>query len=377
LAQVQAVISGVGGLIKTNTGGLLMYASNSFNGPVQISQGSISVYQANALGSTNSNTTVAAGAILILLNSSVPVAEPIVLSGILSGNTVTLTGPVTLAGTNATIQVPAGESFNINGVISGDNGFTKTMTGTLTLNSNNTYTGTTTINGGLLRVQGSQPSAPIALNTGGLGGTGAVGDVTSGAGLNVIGPGASPGILTCSNVTLQSSTSMQVEIYGGTAGSGYDQLHARGTVALNNAILAINAIDFAMSGADQFIIIDNDGTNAINGTFTGLPEGATVNVGTNVLKITYVGGTGNDVVLYQGNPPSHLTAITSISNGAKQIQGMGLSNLTYTIQAVTNLTPPNTWSNLGPATADNSGVFSFVDTNAPLFPIRFYRAQSP
>jgi hypothetical protein len=170
---------------------------------------------------------------------------------------------------------------------------------------------------------------------------------------------------------------MQVEIYGPVLGSDYDQLHAQGTVALNNAILAINAIDFAMSGADQFIIIDNDGTNAINGTFTGLPEGATVNVGTNQLKITYAGGTGNDVVLYQGNPPSHLTAITSISNGAKQIQGMGLSNLTYTIQAVTNLTPPNTWSNLGPATADNSGVFTFTDTNALLFPIRFYRAQSP
>jgi hypothetical protein len=35
------------------------------------------------------------------------------------------------------------------------------------------------------------------------------------------------------------------------------------------------------------------------------------------------------------------------------------------------------WSNLGTALATNGGVFSFTDTNAPLFPIRFYRALSP
>jgi len=378
IAQVQAVIGGVGGLIKTNTGALFMYASNSFNGPVQVFQGSLSIYDGHALGSTNANTTVAAGAFLSLANSSITVVEPIVVSGTLSGGTVTLTAPLTLLGIYATIQVPSGESFNINGVISGDDGFTKIFPGILTLNSNNTYAGTTTINGGLLRVQGSQPGNPIVLNAGALGGTGAVGNVTvSTPDLNVIAPGASPGILTCSNITLQSSTSVQVEIYGAALGSDYDQLHVQGTVALNNANLAINAIDFAMSGNAQFTLIDNDGSDPINGNFAGLPEGATVNVGTNQLKITYMGGTGNDVVLYQGNPPSRLTAITSATNGAKQILGMGLSNLTYTIQAVTNLNPPITWANLGPATADNSGVFSFIDTNAPLFPMRFYRAQSP
>ncbi|MEO5803577.1 MAG: hypothetical protein ABIR24_08595 [Verrucomicrobiota bacterium] len=44
-------------------------------------------------------------------------------------------------------------------------------------------------------------------------------------------------------------------------------------------------------------ITNNDGADAINETFSDLPEGATVNVvgtSTNQLKITYTGGDGNE-----------------------------------------------------------------------------------
>jgi len=170
---------------------------------------------------------------------------------------------------------------------------------------------------------------------------------------------------------------LQIEIYGATPGSEYDQLHVQGTAALNDAILTIQSIDFTLTGGEQFVIIDNDGTDPINGTFSGLPERASVSVGTNQFKITYIGGTGNDVVLYEGNPPARLTGIIFLPNGDKQIQGTGLSNLTYLIEAATNLNPVIFWSNLGSATAGSDGVFTFSDTNAPLFPIRFYRAQSP
>jgi hypothetical protein len=46
-----------------------------------------------------------------------------------------------------------------------------------------------------------------------------------------------------------------------------------------------------------FLLIDNDGTDAISGTFNGLPEGATVNVGPYPFRVSYVGETGNDVTL--------------------------------------------------------------------------------
>ena len=48
---------------------------------------------------------------------------------------------------------------------------------------------------------------------------------------------------------------------------------------------------------EEFVIIDNDGVNAISGTFNGLPEGASITLGTATFTISYTGGTGNDVVL--------------------------------------------------------------------------------
>ena len=46
-----------------------------------------------------------------------------------------------------------------------------------------------------------------------------------------------------------------------------------------------------------FLLIDNDGTDPVVGTFAGLPEGATFTVAGVPLQISYVAGTGNDVVV--------------------------------------------------------------------------------
>ena len=42
----------------------------------------------------------------------------------------------------------------------------------------------------------------------------------------------------------------------------------------------------------------------------------------------------------------------------------------------TNLAETN-WLNIGSPLANSAGVFIFTDTNAPLFPLRFYRAVFP
>jgi hypothetical protein len=44
-------------------------------------------------------------------------------------------------------------------------------------------------------------------------------------------------------------------------------------------------------------LIDNDGTDDVNGTFAGLPEGAMVDVGDRPFRLTYAGGSGNDVTI--------------------------------------------------------------------------------
>lgn len=77
--QVQAVISGTGDIIRTGIGSVSLHASNTFTGPVQLLQGTTTIYNSGALGSTNRNTTLAAGAYLNLANP-ITVAEPLVLS---------------------------------------------------------------------------------------------------------------------------------------------------------------------------------------------------------------------------------------------------------------------------------------------------------
>jgi hypothetical protein len=56
---------------------------------------------------------------------------------------------------------------------------------------------------------------------------------------------------------------------------------------------------------------------------------------------------------------------------------MGQSSVTNGIEAAWNMNAPIFWQRIGSNTANGTGVFSFTDTNDPLFPVRFYRAQSP
>jgi len=383
LAQVQSVISGAGGIIKTGLGNALIYASNTFSGPVQINQGAISIYHGHALGETNGNTMVASNTLLAIAQP-ITVAEPLVLAGTLNsvGAGQTWAGPVTLAASNVTILVGGSSSLAINGIISGNSGFTLNNSGTLTLNANNSYAGSNNVAGAsILVVNGSQPNTPITITFGVLQGTGTVGTVTfAGAGSGTISPAANgAGILTCSNLALRAGVNFAVNLNGTTPGSGYDQLNVHGTVALSNANLALNLGGFTPALGDTFTILNNDGVDAISGTFSGLPPGGLLTNGATIFRITYNGGDGNDVTVTTtlGAPPSTITSIANLPNAFMQITGQGLSNLTYAMQATTNLTPPVTWIQLGPATANTSGIYQFTDTNAPAFPLRFYRAVSP
>lgn len=75
-----------------------------------------------------------------------------------------------------------------------------------------------------------------------------------------------------------------------------------GGVVLNGGTLTAT-LGFVPNPTDQFIIIANDGTDPVTGTFAGLPQGATLNVGGTLLTIRYDGGDGNDVVLLGNQPP--------------------------------------------------------------------------
>jgi autotransporter-associated beta strand protein len=314
------------------------------------------------------------------------VGEPLQLSGGLrtrngaSSQPVTWTGPITLAGPGA--QVEPTLPLTISGVISGNGSLTKVSGGQLILSANNTYTGATTNEGGgSLYVNGNQPQSPVFLVNGFLGGTGTVATIASvGFLLKTLSPGAVPlasGVVNCSNVALDATTTFLVHLNAMNPGTGYDQLNVNGTVQLANAALNV-VLGFDPAVGSAFTIINNDGSDAVVGTFGGLPEGAILALNGKPFQIRYVGDSGNDVVLTRISLPARFESITPLGNGQLQLQATGgLPGFTYYIEAATDLSPVIQWSNLGSAVADSGGVVSFTDTNAPLFPVRFYRALSP
>ena len=249
--------------------------------------------------------------------------------------------------------------------------------GTFTVTGNNTFSaGKTEVMAGKLVVNGTQPQSTVVVDAGAtLAGTGIVGNIL---GDGTIAPGNSPGILTSSNVTLSSSAALNVDLSGPVPGSGYDQLNVNGTVALGNANLRLNML-FVGSTNSVFTFIANDGTDAVTGTFAGLPEGSTVTASNGAkFLITYQGGTGNDVVLKQISLPTEprFTSVAKQGDGGIQLTGTGMTNLPYTVWASTNLLTAN-WLNLGTTTANGVGVLQFTDLAATNYPMRFYRLSWP
>lgn len=223
-----------------------------------------------------------------------------------SAASATINGRLNLGSATRTFTVDNGAATTdlaINALISGATGvgLLKNSGGVMQLTANNTYTGPTIVNSGELLVDGTQPQSPVTVNVASLGGKGTTGAVTSGDatfGRGSVSPGSpsfAPGFLTVGNLSL-NSTNFQFEISGTPANSLQDQLNVSGSVDLRNSALAIS-LGFTPNSGDNFILIQNDASDPVTGTFIGLDEGATFASLGNQYRITYRGGTGNDVVL--------------------------------------------------------------------------------
>jgi hypothetical protein len=97
-----------------------------------------------------------------------------------------------------------------------------------------------------------------------------------------------------------SESRLLMPITGATADTGYPRLAVAGGVNLNNRALDLTGTTFAGTAGQTFTLVENDGSDAIVGNFRDLPEGATLAwPGSTLLnaRISYIGGSGNDVVL--------------------------------------------------------------------------------
>ena len=153
-------------LVAGTTGTVTLNASNNYNGTTTVnSNATLLLGNNNALGTTNSGTTVVSGGALDLGGSAISdEALSVAGTGVSSGGAiknssgtaasfsgaVTFSNTTTIATTNGKITL----SGAIGQTAGTTNGLTKTGSSTLTLSGAdaNTYTGSTTINGGVLEL---------------------------------------------------------------------------------------------------------------------------------------------------------------------------------------------------------------------------------
>jgi hypothetical protein len=168
-------------------------------------------------------------------------------------------------------------------------------------------------------------------NGGTLKGTGSVAELFINEG-GKVAPGLSPGCLTSTNLTIDGTYAF--ELGGADPCSGYDQLKANGTVNLDTTTSVLETSRFNGYTPKQgqvFTIIENDGSDAVTGTFKNLAEGATFEQNGVVFKISYVGGTGNDITLTVQNVP------TAPDTGFALIKSNPMVTLLATIVAAAGL----------------------------------------
>ncbi|MDD5262396.1 MAG: autotransporter-associated beta strand repeat-containing protein, partial [Methylacidiphilales bacterium] len=176
---------GTTSLLKTGDGTAILggTGTNTYTGATTVSAGILRATIATALGATGAGTTVNSGATLELAGNITLAAEPLTMTGAgvtneaslwnQSGNN-TYSGAITLTGGGGSVGAVSGSTLTISGIISGAN---QNLTvqgqsgGVVVLGGNNTYTGTTFLNGGTLLLGGSNhiasQSAVVLANTAG------------------------------------------------------------------------------------------------------------------------------------------------------------------------------------------------------------------
>jgi outer membrane autotransporter protein len=299
-------------LTKNGAGTLTLSAANSYSGATNLSAGTLSLSGSGTLGN-------AAGA----LNLTGGTLD-------LGTTTQTRTGTITINGatvSNGTLSSSGTfdtQSGTISAVLAGTGALAKTGTGTVTLSGANTYSGTTTVSAGRLAVNGSIASAVTVANGATLGGTGTVGQTTISSG-GIHAPGNSIGTQTVNGAYLLNAGSI-LEIEVDDAGNS-DKVIVNGTVDITGSTLRVKGVsgnNFSGQTTYNYVIIENDGVDAITGDFATIDNQLAFYDASN----STTGGTGNDVSLTLTRNASGFTDIATTPN-QKAVAGQ-IGNLSGT-----------------------------------------------
>ncbi|WP_339728232.1 LamG-like jellyroll fold domain-containing protein [uncultured Gimesia sp.] len=309
---VKAQLNGTN-LIKNGMGTVILDAASGYTGQTIINDGTLQLAQSFAIPNTSNVDLTAITSVLDLNGYEVSLTS------------LTGAGKVLLGGATGTLDVnqAAATSSTFAGSISGDGSLTKSGTGEFTLTGNNSIAGSTTVQDGLLEVEGTLKTIEVIVSSGAtLGGSGSIEAPVTINASGVLTPGSSPGILSTGDLTFTASSTLNVEINGTTAGTDYDQIQVTGIVDLSGTTLNLIST-FTAAAGNEFLLIANDEVDDIIGIFDGLAEGTLLTFNGNQVYITYQGGDGNDVALTVNTPPAALNQNFNVDENTVNTTSVG------------------------------------------------------
>ncbi len=314
-------------------------------------RGHVATVQADTvvLGRSNRGASTSGAAGNLFFDAGTFSVNTLIFADKTGGATGVITGVLTVGG--GTFTVNTAVTFGSQANAASATATLNITGGTVTMNPDlfkgaGTVTGTINLSGGVLDLTNDSigtAAAPVVLNfTGGsllnLDDYNGTGTITKAAGTNGNLTGTIPGPITVAanslflvgtsgvltvnagatlsaglagtiaqivsgNYVQNGALNLEIATPAGEApGTDFDQIKVTGTVTLGAAStlsVAYNGAPGTFSGINGqlYTLIDNDGTDAVVGTFNGLAEGTTITVDGVAMRLSYVGGDGNDVTL--------------------------------------------------------------------------------
>ncbi|WP_050027269.1 autotransporter-associated beta strand repeat-containing protein [Verrucomicrobium sp. BvORR034] len=302
-------------LIKNGNGRLTLTVANSYGGKTTVNGGLLSVGAEDRLGA---NPAAYAADQLTLNGGGLEASASFTLDDANRG--------ITLGSSGGTLDVNSGATLTLANtmVISGSGNLMKADAGTLILGNANTYTGTTIVTGGTLRVDQDIASG---------GGAGQLGNST--AAIQV----ASASLVTSGSYTI--SRGVQINASGGTTTLGTQA--TTGTTTFNGNITHNN------SGSSQQLALRAEGTSivAFNGNISG-----NSNNNFDGDSSVYTSSTGTGTVVLGGNNTyrgyTQVSANTTLVARHNNALGTGTTGVTLgtgvvsgaTLELQNNITTP-------------------------------------
>jgi autotransporter-associated beta strand protein len=301
-----------GGLVKEGAG-VLAFANtlSDYTGATTINGGTIRANSTTVLSNQSTYTLANTAGVTLDLNGNSHTIGGLSGGGSTGGTVALGAATLTVGNNNA--------NTTYTGAITGAGGLTKIGTGSLTLASGLAYTGATLVSNGTLVVNGSLASSGVTVNGADavLGGSGAVNSLTITQG--TFGPGNSPGTFTSQgSVSFGAAATFAVEA---ASAASYDRLVVNGaasTITIDAAAaLFLSGFDAlsAQAAGTEFILIENNSSNSIVGTFAGYEEGHSFTLGANTFFTSYqIGGNDFGFVVTSAIPePSTVAVFAGLS----------------------------------------------------------------